>query len=268
MPHDAHDRSYDDVPDIGLLYDAVPLYGARSDVAFYVDEARRARGPVLEIGCGTGRVLLPVARATEQAIVGLDGSARMLERCRAKLDTEPESVRRRVTLHEGDVRDFALGRTFSLVTAPFRIMQHVVTIDDQLRCLAAVARHLEPGGRLVFDVFNPSFAAMLQDRSAEAEDTPELTLADGRRFRRAARVPRVRWVEQVSEVEIIWYVADAPGAPSTRYVQAFDMRWYLPAELTHLLARAGFRVEAIYGNYDRSPLTDGSPDQVVCAVKT
>jgi hypothetical protein len=105
---------------------------------------------------------------------------------------------------------------------------------------------------------------MTADRSAEQEETPELPLPDGRRLRRAVRVPRVRWVEQVSEVELIYHVSAGDGPPA-RHVQAFDMRWYLPAELTHLLARAGLRVRAIHGDFDRSPLTDASPELVVCA---
>ena len=261
-------QSYDAIPEFGLLYDGVPAYAARGDVRFYVAEAQReaerARGSVLELGCGTGRVLLPMARAGA-TVVGLDGSRRMLERCEAKLAAEPDEVRARVAVHEGDARDFDLGATFALVVAPFRLLQQLTTIDDQLRCLTAVARHLEPGGRFVFDVFNPHVPAMAADRSAEQEDTPELTLPDGRSLRRTVRIPRVRWVDQVSETELIYYLAPRPGAPAARHVQAFEMRWYWRAELVHLLARSGFRVDAILGDFDGSPLTDASPEQIVRA---
>ena len=253
------------LPEIGRFYDATPAYEARADVAFYVEAGARAGGPVLELGCGTGRVLLPSARAGV-AITGLDGSPGMLARCREKLAAEPPAVRARVALHAGDARDFDLGAAFALVTAPFRILQHLVGADDQLRCLAAVARHLAPNGRLLFDVFNPHFAALTADRSAETEDSPPTPLPDGRTVRRAVRVPRVRWTEQVSEVELIYHVAGG-GAPAERHVEAFDMRWYTRAELEHLLARAGFRVEAVYGAFDRSPLTDASPEMIVRAAR-
>ena len=254
------------LPDIGLYYDAIRGYGERADVAFYVEAGARAGGPVLELGCGTGRVLLPTARAGA-TVAGLDGAPEMLARCRAKVAAEPPAVRDRVALHPGDARDFDLGATFALVTAPFRILQHLVGVDEQLRCLAAVARHLAPGGRFLFDVFNPHFGAMAADRSAEAQDSAPTPLPDGRTLRRSVRIPRVRWTEQVSEVELIYYVDDRSGAPPARHVQAFDMRWYTRAELEHLLARAGFVVEAVYGGFDRSPLTDASPEQVVCAVR-
>jgi SAM-dependent methyltransferase len=174
-------------------------------------------------------------------------------------------VRARATLRHADARGFDLGATFALVAAPFRLMQQVVTIDDQLRLLASVVRHLAPGGRFVFDVYNPSFAALAAADGAEHEDTPERPLPDGRTLRRTVRIPRVRWVDQVSETELVYHVAPAPGAPAERHVQAFDMRWYVRAELVHLLARAGLRLTAIHGDFDGAPLADGSPEMVVFA---
>ncbi|HEY3279736.1 MAG TPA: class I SAM-dependent methyltransferase [Gemmatimonadales bacterium] len=250
--------SYDTIPDIGLLYDSVPLYAARQDVAFYVEEAEQVRGPVLELGCGTGRILLPLARAGH-TVVGLDSSPPMLARCRERIAAEPAAVRGRITLHQHDVRDFDLGTTYPLVIAPFRVLQHLITIKEQLAFLAAVARHLAAGGRFIFDVFNPHFAKLTGADGVEREDTPQQSLPDGRSFRRAARVTRVRWADQVSEIELIWYVA------ARRLVQTFDLRWYLRAELEHLLARAGFQARDVYGDFTRAPLVDGSPEQIVCA---
>lgn len=256
--------SYDAIPDFGLLYDSVPAYATRRDVSFYVHEASRVEGTVLELGCGTGRILLPLAR-TGHTVVGLDGSRQMLARCRAKVQEEPEPIRARIVLLHGDVRSFELDDRFALVIAPFRIFQHIPALDDQLQCLESVARHLAPGGRFVFDVFNPSFQALTAADGEEREDTQEQPLPDGRSFRRAVRIAGVRWVDQVSETELIYYVTAANGAQPQRYVQSFDMRWYLRAELLHLLARSGFRLQAMYGDFDRAPLTDGSPELVVCA---
>ena len=256
--------SYDNIPDFGLLYDSVPLYAARPDVSFYVAEATAAAGAVLEVGCGTGRILLPIARAGAP-IVGIDPSSGMLARCRAKLAAEPADVRERVALHQLDIREADLGNTFQLVIAPFRVFQHIVTITEQLRFLEAVRRHLAPGGQFAFDVFNPSFPRLASVDGSELEDTPEQSLPDGRTMRRSARVTRVRWVEQISEMELIYYVAPRQGAVPARYVQAFEMRWYLAAELQHLLARAGFRVREMYGDFARGRLADGSPEIIVIA---
>ena len=251
--------SYDAIPDFGLLYDHVPLYLERTDVRFYVEEAKSSRGPVLELGCGTGRILIPIARAGS-TIVGLDNSKQMLERCRANLSRESAAVQQCVTLHQRDMHDFDLGGAqFPLIIAPFRVFQHLTTVDAQLRFLATVARHLAPQGQFVFDVFNPRFAILVSADGTEREDTPPTRLPDGRTFRRAYRIARVRWVDQVSESELIYYV------DGKRYVQAFEMRWFLPAELQHLLARAGFRVRDVYGDFARGPLVDGAPEQVVVA---
>lgn len=250
--------AYDDIPDFGLLYDSVPLYAARRDVGFYVAEAKAAGGQVLELGCGTGRILLPIARAG-CTIAGVDSSSQMLARCKEKLAAEAATVQARVMLQQRDIRDFALGAKYALIIAPFRVVQQLARIDDQLRFLAAVAHHLAPTGRFVFDVFNPRFDALTSADGVEREDTPELRLADGRTLRRGARVTRVRWVDQVTETELIYYVG------GKRYVQAFDMRWYLAAELQHLLARAGFKVRAMYGDFAQSALVDASPDIVTIA---
>jgi SAM-dependent methyltransferase len=257
---------YDSTPEFGLLYDAVPAYAARRDAEFYASLAARldsADARILEVGCGTGRVLLPIARSGHR-VVGLDASATMLEQFHRTLSHEPMDVRGRVRLQRGDMRDFSLGtERFELITAPFRIFQHLARIDDQLRALRTIRAHLAPGGRFAFDVFNPNYDALTRDRSAEAEDTPELRMADGRFLRRLARVPNVRFVEQLNDVDLIYEVRSPKG--TERFVQSFQMRWYFLPELEHLLARAGFTVENVFGNFDRSPLTDTSPEIVIVA---
>lgn len=264
--------SYDASSEFGALYDAVPAYADRTaDVAFYAGLAAHLSvdTPVLELGCGTGRVTLPIARGGHP-IVGVDSSSAMLGRFRAKLAAEPPDVRARVTLHEGDVRDLDIrapgsARGFQLAIAPFRVMQHMTTTDDQLRCLTTVRRHLAPGGRFAFDAFNPHFAKLTEDRTGETEETPELQLPDGRTMRRAFRIARVHWVRQVSDVELIYYVRS--GADVDRVVHKFEMRWYTASELEHLLVRCGFDVEARYGDFEKGTLDDDSPEIVMVAAR-
>jgi SAM-dependent methyltransferase len=255
--------SYDVSPDFGTFYDAAPVYAVRPDIAFYVDEANRVGegSVVLELGSGTGRLTLPLARAGHP-MIGLDLSPAMLTRARARLAAEPEEVRRRVTLLAGDVRDaeFTPPSVPDLVIAPFRVLQHFPSIDDQLRVFALARRVLRPGGRFVLDLFNPDYAMMTSDRSAEVEDVAERPLGDGRTVRRTVRIAAVHWAEQVSDVELIYHVRT--GEHTERVVQAFQMRWFTPAEVAHLAARAGFELETLYGGFDRQPLTDGSPEIV------
>src|SRR6266852_6291199 len=118
---------YDSHPELAELYDSVPMYNSRRDLEFYVDLCREA-GDVLELGCGTGRVLIPAVQAGAR-VTGLDQSRAMLIRCRAKAGALP------ITLVEADMTRFALGRTFKLAIVPFRPLQHLITVDEQLRFL-------------------------------------------------------------------------------------------------------------------------------------
>ena len=142
-------------------YDAA--YSIKDDLVdrdFYLDLANEYGGPVLEFGCGTGRITLPLARQGV-AVTGMDASHSMLEVLRAKLAKEPAGVRRRTRVIEGDFRTHYLDDQFSLVVIPFRPMQHMYTTEDQLAALKNARRHLADGGILAFDVFNPSFAKIL-----------------------------------------------------------------------------------------------------------
>lgn len=162
------------------LYDFVHPYKSRPDIEFFVEAATDAGGPVLELGCGTGRVLIPTARAGI-TITGLDASPHMLAICRQRLSDEPETVSSRVTVVQGDMRNFDIDETFNLVTIPFRPLQHLLTTDDQLSSLERIRRHLAAGGHLVFDVFNPSLEALVNGPFGQESDAePEFTMPDGR----------------------------------------------------------------------------------------
>src|SRR4029077_510178 len=108
------------------------------DLPFYLDLARRSRGPVLEIGCGTGRALLPIARHGVE-IHGVDNSSAMLRILKSHLADEPHEVRKKVHLHWGDMRSFRLKKKFPLVILPFRPLQHMFTLKDQLSAFKTAA---------------------------------------------------------------------------------------------------------------------------------
>lgn len=248
------------------LYDQVPLYTSREDVALFVEEARRSGGPVLELGCGTGRVLLRVARAGME-IVGLDLAEPMLERLRKKLEGEPAEVRARVKVVHGNMSAFDLGRRFSLITIPFRPIQHIVGVKDQIACLECVNRHLEIGGRFIFDVFNPNLEMLIQEAPTKEQlDFEAVEIEGGRTVKRTHRVLAYRLSEQVNDVELIYEVT-YPDGSSERVVQSFPFRYFFRYEVEHLLARCGFRIVELYGDYQRSPFKEGSKEMVFIAAK-
>jgi SAM-dependent methyltransferase len=262
----SHYGGYSDIAELPELYDNIPRYTARRDVEFYVELCREALGGVLELGCGTGRVLIPAAEAG-CTITGLDQSESMLQRCQAKVGELPAEIRKRVTLVHGDMTRFDIGRTFDLVTVPFRPVQHLITVEEQLRFLQCVRKHLAPNGRLVFDVFHPDPRYLMGPAdSEEVEDTPETQLADGRTLRRTARFLSRRRAEQCSDIEIAYYLRD-PSGETRRLVQRCPLRYFYRFELEHLLARAGFEMTALYGDFDKSSLGDESPEMIVVAGK-
>jgi SAM-dependent methyltransferase len=244
------------------FYDHVTPYRLREDVAFFVDLALQSRGPVLEMACGTGRVLIPSARAGA-TMVGADLSLGMLDACRAKLTREPAAVRQRVSLHHADMRRFDLGQTFELITIPFRGFQHLLTVDDQRAALQCLRSHLSEGGRLVLDVFNPSLQFLGDERwLVNPLVEPEFTMPDGRRVVRSFRITRRDYANQVQEMEMAYEVT-WPGGRTERNADAFAMRYVFRYEAEHLLEREGFRVDAVYGDYDKTPFGTRYPGEII-----
>lgn len=243
-------------------YDYVQVYAGRADVTFWVDAAHASGGPVLELGCGTGRILLPTARAGI-GITGLDNSQRMLGVLRQRLAAESAETQARVRLVEGDMRCFDLGEAFALITMPFRPFQHLLAVEDQVACLTSVRRHLRQDGRLILDLFNPSLPALV-DESRTVEQPPEhgIDLPDGRRFRRTWRRAGIDYFNQVQQIEM-FYDVTYPDGRQERAVHAFPMRWLFRYEAEHLLARCGFELEALYADYDKSPYGSKYPGDLI-----
>jgi SAM-dependent methyltransferase len=253
---------YQEYAFIADLYGQVVPYRERPDVAFYVEAAQRSGGPVLEVGCGTGRVLIPTARAGIE-IVGFDLSESMLDVCRKRLSREPDEVQARAQLVEGDMRAFDLGQTFPLVTTPFRPFQHLTTVADQLACLSSIRRHLADGGRLILDIFNPSLEALTRDNVGEEfGDEPAFTTPDGRQVIRRHKIVSRDLFRQMLQVEMIYYVTHPDGREG-RLVHAFAMRYLFRYEAEHLLARAGFEIEHLYADFDKSPYGSKVPGELI-----
>ena len=203
------------------------------DVAFYVDEARGAARCVVELGVGTGRIALPIARAGIP-VIGVDNSERMLDVCRRR--AQRAGVEDLLDLRLGDLRDPPVDPPASLVLCPFRSYLHLPTDVHRREALRAAWLLLEPGGRLVFDVFMPA-----PDDIAETNG---------------------RWLEREPG---IFERADWNGAarrfilrvrgPSTD--TAMELAWTTPADWQRLLEEAGFEVLACYGWFDRRPYRGG-----------
>ena len=238
-------------------YDAAydELSAQRADIGFYQQLAVECGGPVLELGCGTGRTLLPIA-AQGLACTGLDLSPAMLDQFRRK----PGAAA--VTLTCARMESFDLGAArFPLIFSAFRAFQHLDTVEQQLACLARVRAHLAPGGLFAFDLFNPSLERMAKDSEPE---TLDLSFNyEGRPTRRYVSATRDR-VSQVIQITMR-YVEETGGGPPKESIVQLSMRWFWRYEVEHLMHRAGFTDVTLYGDFDRSPFIRTSPAFVVLA---
>lgn len=254
--------SFDHYAAVAGLYDSVPFYSDRADVGFYVECAVASGGPVLELGCGTGRVMIPIAKAGVE-ITGIDASHSMLSSCGSRLAAESPSVRSRATLLLSDMRRFHLRRTFALATIPFRSFQHLCTVEEQLRCLKNVCLHLQPNARLILDVFNPKEGSLSQERMGrELHEDQRFTTVDGDNVLRRHRVVSHDLTTQVTHREFIYYVTGQDGR-TERVVHTCHLRSTSPTEMQDLLRHAGFELEKVYTHSSGLPFPSGHAGELV-----
>jgi SAM-dependent methyltransferase len=212
------------------------------DVAFYVDEAARSGGPVLELGVGTGRIAIPIAAEGTQ-VIGIDLSEGMLAVARERAELAAVSV----DLRQGDLRDPPVQGVFPLIVIPFRTLLHMETDADRRAALRTVARLLAPGGRFVFDVFTPGADDIADTHARWVEREPGIwERADWDEERRTL-ILRVRGGDAESEMSLAWL-----SVP----------------EWKELLRDEGFVVDAVYGWFDRRPWRGGEDSVWVCRLRS
>ncbi len=249
---------------IADYYDSSPmLVNRKQDVAFYVSAARKYGDPVLELGCGTGRITTAIAEAGYR-VVGLDISEKMLEHAVEKRGGLAREARERVHLVQGDMTEFDLKEKFRTVIIPFRPFQHLLEIEQQMGCLQCARKHLAAGGHLIVDFFQTDPERMHDTRFLKESALVEYDLPGRRHVALSERVAAFHRGQQRNDVEMIFRVTHADGRQE-RLVMAWTLRYFFRYEVEHLLARCGFHVEAVYGDFDRSGLGDISPEMIFVA---
>ena len=228
------------------LYDSIArIYDPWSasvveDITFYVDEAKRHGGPVVELAVGSGRIAVPIARAGI-AVIGVDLSPGMLSVARAF--AEEHGVSDLVDLRVGDLREPPVDETVPLVICPFRSLLHMPDEEEKLRALRAAHDALEPGGHLVFDVFAPSSEDIAETNGLWLEREQEI-------FERAD------WDESSRTLRLSVRSGDSAAS--------MDLHWLSAIEWRRLIDEAGFDVAGLYGWFDRRPYR-GDEDMIwVC----
>lgn len=258
MTAETHDY-YDKTPAAAARYDKLHA-GQTDDLRFYVEEACREAGPVLEVGCGTGRITLPIATAGVE-VVGLDRSPWMLEVARAKRGAVPPDVARRCAFVRADMRRFAFRRPFGQALLPFRVFQALLGVPEQLAALASIRNALRPGGRLVLNVFDARLALLSGGGGpAQVRDSGRSYEENGSRVRERFAA-RYHLVEQILDLTFI-YERQGPDGAVEREFEPLRLRWFHRFEIEHLLARSGYEVEALYGDWDRGPFVENGQEMI------
>ena len=221
------------------------LFASNDDVDFYKELAIKHGKNVLELGVGTGRVAIELAKANV-TVWGIDNSKYMLNIARQKLETSSTSIRKRVKLKLGDIRNFKLEERFPLVYIPSATFEHCITQEDQSSCLTNVYNALERKGILAFDVSQlssgkPENSWWIDRRELSPEEEVVRTI-----FSR--RNPQTNIVS----VNLFFEIYQG-GKLKERYYEYGEARISSKREIEKMLKDAGFRVEKVYGNFDKSP---------------
>jgi SAM-dependent methyltransferase len=242
------------------------------DEAFWSDLVRREHPRrVLEIGCGTGRLTIPLARDGAPlgfTVIGLDTEAAMLDRAREHLRDEPEEVQRAVRFVQGDARDLTLvgaaDERFDVILMPYGVAHHLLTSEDRHAVWRAAHERLSPRGLFAVDITMPDPASLVEAQNGSPR-TPDLDVCgvDGRHLRRTFAQGYDAATQRLT-MEFQYEVME-PGGSWYAYPSTFVMYVYQPRELTRLFQSTGFAVERLIGSYAGEPHTNDSHQLIALA---
>lgn len=220
-----------------------------TDLPFYVARLASGSARVLELGCGTGRITVPLARHCG-FIQGIELSDAMLKICRGKLREAPALVGR-IALELGDITNFDLDATFDLIIAPYRMLQNLETDDQVAGLFRCVRAHLATGGTCILNVFNPRYTtaeAVVTAWSQEVEELDWEDVTDARVVTCHVRKGKVLAQPLVIYPELVYRVREGAGQVE-EVVFPLAMRCYFPDEFDRLFSKHGFDIVERWGGY-------------------
>ncbi|HBL84426.1 MAG: methyltransferase type 12 [Clostridiales bacterium GWF2_38_85] len=246
------------------LYDVDKRDNLQADIPFYIDYAKMQKGEILELGCGTGRVSIALARQCFK-VTGLDLSIQMLDIFRAKTENEPE-LKDKITIVHGDMSDFNLQKKFSMIIAPFRVFQALTEDDVIKQSLRCIREHLTYDGIFIINVFNP------RPVMDEGWCYPETVQWERLDENTGNYVVKKHWGDKIDTQNQIIYphyayeVTDKNGIKS-RHTEDLKLKYYYDNQLSQTLENAGFRIKEKFGWYDKSTIEDCKRELIFICTK-
>lgn len=219
---------------------------------FYVAAAAASGGPVLDLGCGTGRLTLAMATTAAVEVVGLELAPAMLAHANNKHAAADPEIRARLSFVAGDMTDFAFSQRFALIVIPFRSFQEILTVYDQRAALSCIRDHLTDDGRLVFDLQDPRLEDVLVREDDEPVALPPLDLGETMLIAHILERHNNPLTQVLSEV---WRFAelDRAGHPFCIEEEIHSLRWTWRSEMRHLLELCGLTPITEYADFHGSP---------------
>jgi SAM-dependent methyltransferase len=233
------------------------------DIPFYTDYAKECGGEVLEIACGTGRVLIPIAKKGIK-ITGLDISQKMLDIARNKAAGFEKNIKDGICLMQADMKDFNIDNRFSMIYIAFRSFQSLITRSDQGKCLACVNKHLIQDGIFILDLFAPRHDILAQQKRSFYLGNFYDPEQDADIMRRCE--DEYDLAKQTLKEDRFYEWTDKQGK-FQRKIWSFELSYLFRFEAELLLEKYGFKIDNVYGDFDRSPYDYYSGEQIFVARK-
>ena len=252
------------------LYDLDPSLKQLSliDVPFYLEYAKKLKGPILELSCGTGRVSIPLAKEGHE-VVALDLSENMLEHIKAKIVCLPPETKENITVVNGNMKEFSFDKRFSLVIIPLRGIQCLVSESDQRQCLKCIYEHLSDGGKLIIDVFKPGPEFEIKSNPIQKKHWETVDPRTGLNVAKHS-CAKIDIKNKLIHLDTTYLLSGNELSCASHDDKKFEIRdsatlkVHFYDELKKLIISEGFRIEEEFGNYDKCSVSKGSEIIFVC----
>jgi len=235
------------------------LFGSKEDLNFYKELALQSGGKALELGVGTARVAIPLARVGV-TVVSIDNSVYMLQVAREKLAKESEAVRRRVTLKKEDMKDFQLNQSFPFIYIPASTFDHNIAVEDQKRTLECVHEHLEKSGTFAFDL------EQVPPNKPEVSWWVDRKKIEGGKMVVRSIFTRMDMTKRTCSLDLFFNVYKK-GKLLESFYEYGRVAMISKGEIIRLLEETGFKVVCACSDFDKSRYRKGTSKVVLVAEK-